>query len=177
MTFDRRKIEIRLRRPLAHLIPDDMVDKDLAEVTNEQMEGFIGSVEQASSNEPLVVLEEATRAGNARRMRALGAARRWKLARLYDLMREDGHEDPKPEDADDYELLPEDAESYDILIQASAIIGSIVPGECENFDVPENIEDWLEVPDWIFDPLLENAVLLNTHWTSGLVQKNLIRPR
>lgn len=50
------------------------------------------------------------------------------------------------------------------MLEASDIVGALVPDFCENWSPPDKLEEWVYVPDYIFQPLLVEARRLNPQW-------------
>ena len=50
------------------------------------------------------------------------------------------------------------------MLEASDILGALVPDLCENWSPPSKLEEWVYVPDFIFEPLLAESRRLNPQW-------------
>ena len=117
-----------------------------------------------SGERVVLVLGVATRREGIKRIRLIQENFAW--------LREQGY-------GDDDELPPEVAEQFAVMQQACNIAPVLVAEECENFQPPEAIADWLDVPDYVFSPALETAWKLNPHWIpelAGEEEKNAEAP-
>jgi len=100
----------------------------------------------------VITVATATRRGGFRRSRALRDALGWLEAAGYG-------KDTRWSD------IPEDiVEQYIILQQAASILGALVPEELVNWAPPAALEGWLDVPDYIFSPILAATWEMNPHW-------------
>jgi hypothetical protein len=62
------------------------------------------------------------------------------------------------------EIDPIPRRTWISILEAADIVGALVPELCENWSPPAKLEDWVYVPDWIFQPLLVEARRLNPQW-------------
>ena len=196
--YEVRRIRLEISPTLIHAIGDlaeyldtvkELEDAIYAEEGQEAEESAQAEEEteaEAASNAPeykpvVVTLREANRAGNVRRLAALVEAEKWARARKEEILIKSGELDEDAEEVPESLLesieLPEYLkEKHDAMVSASVIIGSLDPEQCENFPMPETVEGWAELQDWMFDPLFDYAIALNSHWVSGLTPKNRAMP-
>ena len=201
-----RRIRIEIEPTLIHLLTDEDLERmneledqmealdaeeeqdQEAEEVEESEEAESEEAEESDEAEPtgpiVVVLREANRAGNIRRIQALSEAAAWKRKRQIQMLIDKGEIDSEDEDVpgvliDSVELPSKDEQDdYDAMIGASVIIGSLDLKRCERTELwmPESIEGWAELQDWLYAPMFDSALMLNSHWYTGLTPKNRMMP-
>lgn len=105
-----------------------------------------------AANTIKIAVHSVTRKEAFRRVKLQGEAREWLLGKL-------GLE--KWEDVNQDELPDEIAEHWLMMYQAADIVPALVPGECKGWDIPDRLEDWPGVKDFIFERALSETWALN----------------
>lgn len=200
-----RRIRIEIEPTLIHLLTDEDLERmneledqmealdaeeeqdQEAEEVEESEEAESEEAEESDEAEPtgpiVVVLREANRAGNIRRISALSEAAVWKRKRQLQILIDKGEIDADDDDVpgvivETVELPEDEQEDYDAMIGASVIIGSLDLKRCERTELwmPDDITGWAELQDWLYDPMFDSALMLNSHWYTGLTPKNRMMP-
>lgn len=105
----------------------------------------------------VIVVRTATLADSYRRNKAIRRAVEWLRGEVGEV--EDGEEQVLAN-------LPEEASSGFMALRLAAdVIGGTVFDRCENFEVPVEVEDWLNMPDYLMSPVIEAVWELNPHWS------------
>ncbi len=138
-------------------------DADLARL--EELPGLYAA--EIVAKTIILTLAVATRRGGFRRGRAMNEAREWLKAQGYGEV--------------EWQDMPDVVrECYVAMQQGASIAGALVDAETVNFRLPAEIEGWLDVPDYLFQPALLKAWELNPHWAPefavGDAEKNESRP-
>jgi hypothetical protein len=143
-------VELQIEAQEAESEDDEAAKKKSGvEIAAEIMEGMMIEIALTSAN----------RLKAYDRSNAQQAARKWLLDQLGITLRE----------AADYDFT-NDAVSQDVqrrmvaMQEAADIIGALVPDKCKGWSPPEELEDWPELPDWLFQPVRAEALRLNPQW-------------
>jgi hypothetical protein len=151
---------LRITPPVPEGVLVRRIEEASVEVTDPaEAAAIVEEIEKELKKEIVVVLTVATLAGGYKRASAVQEAIAW-------IREQVGPENV--EEAEDSGDLPADLGiSFMVLRSVADVIGCLVPDKCENFDVPENLIDWLQVPDYLLSPMIDTAWRLNPHWTQG----------
>ena len=115
-----------------------------------------------------IALTSASRRQAYRRMAAQNAARDWFAKRI-------GVKSWLEIDGDVLKGLDVDTHHEWLAVwSACDVIGALVPEACENWEPPERLEDWAELKDYIFQPLIRRTWELNPQWLNEWQEQQAI---
>lgn len=103
-----------------------------------------------------IAVHSVTRREAYQRGNLMAAAREWLAAKMNVA---------DYEDIDPAQISDEIGEPWTAMYQAADIVVALVPEQCSGWDIPEDQEDWADVPDWIFTKLLAATWAMNPQFT------------
>jgi len=135
---------------------------------------------RAKERRIVLTVQVATFAGRMRQVQAAADAQRWARRKRLENAGLDPDDPELPLNADlKAALTSPQAEAWATMSAAATIIGAVArddEGEplVENFEWPQRIQDWVNVPNYIVEPVLSQSYACNPDWTPDWLASDVV---